>query len=112
MTISVQALCPLSMFFILMGLNFTTGRELIPEYTALIKHRCKPTFDCIHMAKEKQFYELYKAMSLKTRSSGLMTKGDTFEANARPETSVDLSEKASIHFSVENAEKECNLWGR
>lgn len=65
--------------------------------------------DTIHLAKEKQLNDLYEPMSLINHSSGVMTNNNTFEAIARPETGVALSVEASVHFSLENAEKVCNL---
>jgi hypothetical protein len=48
-------------------------------------------------------------MSLINHSSDVMTNDNTFEAYARPGNSVGLSEKASVHFSLEDAGKVCNL---
>jgi transposase InsO family protein len=65
--------------------------------------------DSIHLAKEKQLDKLYDPMNPINHSSGVMTNGNTFETIARPENNVDLSEKASVHFSLANVEKVCNL---
>lgn len=65
--------------------------------------------DSIHLAKEKQLNDLYEPMSLVNHSSGVMTNDNTFEAYARPESSDGSSEMASVHFSLEDAEKVCNL---
>jgi hypothetical protein len=48
-------------------------------------------------------------MSPVTHSSGVMNNHNTFEAFARPENASNLSELASVHFNLENAEKVCNL---
>lgn len=61
------------------------------------------------MAKEKQLNDLYEPMSLINHSSGVMTNDNTFETYARPESSDALSEMASVHFSLEDVEKVCNL---
>lgn len=65
--------------------------------------------DSIHLAREKQLENLYYPINPMNHSSGVMANDDTFETTARPENSVDLSEKASVHFSLADAEKLCNL---
>jgi len=65
--------------------------------------------DSIHLAKEKQLDKLYDPMNIDNHSSGVATSNNTLKTFARPEMASDMSEKASVHFSLENVGKVCNL---
>lgn len=66
-------------------------------------------FDSIHLAKEKQLEKLYDPMTSDNHSSGVATSHNTLETFARPEMAQDQCGIASVHFSLENVGKVCNL---
>ena len=65
--------------------------------------------DSLHLAREKQLDKLYDPMNPINHSSGVTNSNHTLETFARPEDAREESEKASVHFSLENVEKVCNL---
>lgn len=65
--------------------------------------------DSIHLAKEKQLDKLYDPLNIDNHSSGVATSHNTLQTFARPEMAQVVSEKASVHFSLENVGKVCNL---
>ena len=65
--------------------------------------------DSIHLATEKQLDKLYDPLNIDNHSSGVATSHNTFPTFARPEMAQVVSEKASVHFSLENVGKVCNL---
>ncbi len=65
--------------------------------------------DSIHLAKEKQLDRLYNPLNNDNHSSGIANSNNTLETFARPVMAQVVSEKASVHFSLENVGKVCNL---
>jgi len=65
--------------------------------------------DSIHLAREKQLDKLYYTLNPMNHLSVVSPVNGAFEAGARPEKGLSVSEKASVHFSLVNAEKVCNL---